>query len=233
MKNVHKNNMVISIINLKGGAGKTTIATNLAVAFALDGKKVVLLDTDARQNSCELWGAARAVAPTIPVKSVTVESNLSKVVASELLVCDVVIIDGMPSLSTLAQKTIVVSDLVIIPIMASIYDLRAYEKFLPIFYECRALKETLGKTVRAAVLMNRTNINTILAKEIQNALATYDVPLLHTKLTNRVSYADSATIGQSVLEGKDGKAKIEMNELYTEIIKIIKHETNSAHSDPI
>jgi chromosome partitioning protein len=210
--------MVLSVINLKGGVGKTTIATNLAVAFALNGKKVVLLDTDKGQNSSELWGAARSVSLGIPVKSVMVETNLSKVVESEKQNFDVVIIDGTPTLSTLAQKTILVSDLVIIPVQPSIYDLRAYEKFLTLYNECKAAKKELGKTVVAFAVMNRTNTTTILAKEIQDALMSYNVPLLDTKLTNRIAYADSATIGQGVLEGKDAKAKSEINELYMKII---------------
>lgn len=217
--------MVLSVINLKGGVGKTTIATNLAVAFALDGYKVVLLDTDKGQNSAELWGANRNCLPPVSVKSVTVESNLSKVVESEMNNFDVVIIDGTPTLSTLAQKTILVSDLVIIPVQPSVYDLRAYEKFLITFSDCKEAKATLGKEVHAVALMNRANNTTLLSKEVSDALSLHTVALLTTKITNRVSYADTATTGQSVLESKDMKAKPEIQALYAEIKEKLKQIT--------
>lgn len=211
--------MVISVINLKGGVGKTTISTNLAVAFALDGKKVVLLDTDKGQNSCEVWGAERTVLPIVPVKSVTVENNLTKVVTNELVNFDVVIIDGTPSFSTLAQKTILISDLVVIPVQTSIYDVRAYENFLKTYNECKEIKEALGKRVFAVALHNRVNSKTLLYKDINDVLNAHTISVLETKLTNRVSYADSATTGEGVLEGKDKTAKAEIQSLYAEIVE--------------
>ena len=51
-----KYDMIISVINLKGGVGKTTIAINLAVAFANRGKKVCIIDTDKEQLSSVACG---------------------------------------------------------------------------------------------------------------------------------------------------------------------------------
>jgi chromosome partitioning protein len=208
--------MVISITNLKGGVGKTTIATNLAVAFALKNKRVILLDTD-KQASCVVWNTERTIQPAINVKSVILETNLAKVVETELQNYDVIIIDGAPSLDTLAKKTILVSDLVIIPIQPSLYDLRAYERFIVNFNECKAAKKKVGKQVFVVTLLNRVNPNTLLSKEVFEALSLQNVPILTTKLTNRISYADTITNGQSVLESKDHKAKAEMQNLHKEI----------------
>ena len=47
------------VASSKGGAGKTTLATNLAAHYALDGKRTVLVDAD-RQHSATRWGEKRA-----------------------------------------------------------------------------------------------------------------------------------------------------------------------------
>src|SRR5688572_33399717 len=49
----------VLVASSKGGAGKTTLATNLAAHFALDGKRTVLVDAD-RQHSATRWGEKRA-----------------------------------------------------------------------------------------------------------------------------------------------------------------------------
>ena len=51
--------MIIAVINQKGGAGKTTIALNLAAALAAEGKRVLLVDADPQQTAQD-WAAVRS-----------------------------------------------------------------------------------------------------------------------------------------------------------------------------
>ncbi len=53
--------MIIAVINQKGGAGKTTIALNLAAALAAQGKRVLLIDADPQQTAQD-WAAVRSSA---------------------------------------------------------------------------------------------------------------------------------------------------------------------------
>ena len=75
---------------------------------------------------------------------------------------------------------------------------------------------------QAAFLLNRVNDQTSLSKDAAEALKSFGFPVFKTKLRNRVVYADSASLGQSVLESSNSKAKAEFTELYKEIEKIIR-----------
>ena len=58
--------MIIAVINQKGGAGKTTIALNLAAALAAEGKRVLLVDADPQQTAQD-WAAVRLSPPPFQV----------------------------------------------------------------------------------------------------------------------------------------------------------------------
>ena len=49
----------VLVASSKGGVGKTTLSTNLAAHFAVDGKHTVLVDAD-RQGSSRHWAEKRA-----------------------------------------------------------------------------------------------------------------------------------------------------------------------------
>ena len=71
-------------------------------------------------------------------------------------------------------------------------------------------------------MLNKVNESTNLGKQIQEALDDYQIPKLKTKLANRISYADSASVGMGVVEFKDKKAKEEIERLVDELIEIMK-----------
>ena len=213
--------MVIAVTNLKGGVGKTTVTTNLAVSFSQRGKDVCIVDTDLGQQSSMEWSGNRSEERTrIPVFGVSIK-QLNKEVADLAKRFDIVLIDGTPQLSELADRTILASDLLVIPLTPSIYDFRGFENFLQRFEQVKGLKEASGGLVRAFILLNRVVPNTKVSKDIEEAVKEYEVEVLNTKLANRIAYVDTATNGTGVLEYKDPKAKAEMNSLTEELLKNI------------
>lgn len=215
--------MRIAITNLKGGVGKTTVTTNLAVAFAHKGKRVCIVDTDLGQKSSMEWAGNRGEALLhIPVYG-AMSKQLNKEVAKLNEENDIVFIDGTPQLSELAERTVLASDILIIPISPSIYDLRAFENFYEKVQQINQVREDQGlKDVKTTIIVNRIAEKTNLGREILEALNDYeDVSVFKTKLANRISYAECATYGMGVIEWKDQKAKVEFSALVDEITQII------------
>lgn len=213
--------MVVAVTNLKGGVGKTTVTTNLAVSLMQRGKDVCIVDTDLGQQSSMEWSGNRSEdRPRIPVFGVSVK-QLNKEIADLAKRFDIVLIDGTPQLSELADRTILASDVLVIPLTPSIYDFRGFENFLQRFEQVKGLKEANNGTVKAFILLNRVVANTKVSKDIEDAVKEYEVKVLKSKLANRIAYVDTATEGIGVLEYKDPKAKTEMNALTDELMKFL------------
>lgn len=220
-----KKTMVISVTNLKGGVGKTTIATNIAVELKRRKFEVCIVDTDLGQQSSMEWAGNRDESmPAVPVYGVAIK-QLNKEVAELSNKYEIVIIDGTPQLSELADRTILASDILLIPLTPSIYDYRGFENFLERFEQVKDLKEASGALVRAFVVLNRIVPNTNVSKDIANAVQEYEIGIMETQLVNRVAYVDSASEGKGVVEYKDKKAAAEIRNLADEILVIIQQNS--------
>ena len=213
--------MVIAVTNLKGGVGKTTIATNLAVALAHRDYDVCIIDTDLGQQSSMEWSGNRSE----DLKSITVvgvtQKQLTKEVSKFRERFDLIIIDGSPQLSELADRTILASDLILIPLTPSLYDYRGFENFLDRFEKINGVKEAAGGSTKAYVLLNRVNPRTRASRDIVEGVKEYEMSILETAIVNRIAYADSAAEGKGVVEYGDRKAREEFSRLTEELIKLI------------
>jgi chromosome partitioning protein len=86
--------------------------------------------------------------------------------------------------------------------------------------------QTINPSIKAYFLINRDNPRTLLSKDMNEALSALELPIMETKLNNRISYPDSAVQGLSVLEWTDPKAKEEIKNLVEEIKGIINNTVN-------
>lgn len=218
--------MIISVTNLKGGVGKSTLAQNLAVYLAKKGRKLCIADTDVEQQTSVKWGSVRTgieeeEIPEIPVFLINPDTISDQILNKLGKKFDLVIIDGTPALTELTTRIIIMSDLVITPILASATDVWALETFLRRYEEARITKEAMGGKVELYVLLNKYSDRTNLDREIGEAISEMGVNLLKTRISTRVAYKEATVQGLGIMELKDKNAQAEIKSLATEIEKLL------------
>ncbi len=213
---------ILSISNLKGGVGKSTVAQNLAVCLAQQNIKVCIADTDMEQKTSVKWASLRmSEAVSVPVYGINPDKVSQEILALKSNY-EIVIVDGTPALTELTTRIIILSDLVVVPILPGGGDIWALENFLERYKEARVTKESYGGKVDVAVLVNRYNERTTLDKEVLNVILDFGIKVFNTKISNRVSYREATISGLGANELKDEKARLEIESLTSEVKKLIQ-----------
>ncbi len=206
--------MIIGILNQKGGVGKTTLAVNLAAAMTRQGSRVLLIDTDPQGSALD-WAAARKDEPLFAVVGLP-RPTVHKEIAVIGKGYDHIIIDGPPRVTELARSAIMASDLVIIPVQPSPYDIWAADDVVKLIAEARIYKEN----IKSVFVVNRKIVNTAIGRDIGETLAAYEVPVLNASITQRVVFAEAVAQGKSVFEiDEEGPAAKEVQAVLNEIMK--------------
>ena len=144
---------VISILNQKGGSGKTTIAINLARAYQWQGYSVLLVDSD-KQGSSRDWQSANPEnpLPLLVLDKVSIDRDIKKIIDQY----DYIIIDGSPQATEIAIATIRASDFILIPMQPSPFDIWASSNLIELVKQGITKKTEL----RAGIVLTRMVKNT-------------------------------------------------------------------------
>lgn len=202
---------VIAVLNQKGGAGKTTIATHLARASQLAGYETLLVDSDP-QGSARDWAAAceEQSVPVVGIDRPTIERDLKRVTTHP-----VIIIDGAPQAADLAVSAIKAADVVLIPVQPSPYDIWAAEDLVKLVLQ---RIEITDNKLKAAFVISRAITGTRISREVTGALRDYGLPVLDARITQRISYPNTAATGTTVLDAEpDSVAAEEIKSLFREL----------------
>ena len=185
---------IISVGNLKGGVGKSTLAVNLACELA-GGCKVHLIDADAQATASE-WlalGSLPITGEALPLDDEGQAATWMRRVSSS--VADVVVIDLPPHNGAATAAALFLSDLFVVPVAPSGLDLRAASKAIALLHEARAAR---GNGKPAALLVpSRVDRRTGAGREIEAALHEFGEPV-GPAIGLRSAFVDSATSSEWV-----------------------------------
>lgn len=198
--------LTLAVISQKGGAGKTTLALNLAVAAHLADETALVVDLDP-QASAASWHDGRGREGPLVVSAQA--PRLQEVLATAAKHgADVAVIDTAPHSEAAALAAARVADLVLIPCRPGIFDLRAIVASADV--------AALARTPAAAVL-NAVPARGSLADEAAEAIASNGVGMTVAppRIGQRVAFVHAATAGLTPLEtDATGKAAAEVRDLY-------------------
>ncbi|MET3514982.1 chromosome partitioning protein [Pseudacidovorax sp. 1753] len=188
---------VIALLNHKGGAGKTTLSTHLAGDLACRGRRVVLLDADP-QGSALNWAQRRHQRGLRRLYGVVglARDTLHKEVPQIASQADFVVIDGPPRVAALARSALLAADLVLIPVQPSAHDVWATQEMVRLIAAAQVLRPGL----RAAFVINRRVVGTVIGRDARAALADQPFPTLHADIAQRIAFADCVAAGKLVWE---------------------------------
>lgn len=208
---------VITIAQQKGGAGKTTVAIHLAVAWKQRGMRVAIVDIDP-QGSLTHWHKIREKCFGEGYTGLTFTSVSGWRVGSEISRLkrnhDLIIIDSPPHTETEARTAIRNADFIIVPVQPSPTDLWATKATLEI---------AKSENIPVRVVMNRIAASSKLAQTIAAELPN----LAKNHLGNRVLFASSIMEGRSATEvGPSTPAALEVKALAEELAKVLKLDAN-------
>lgn len=212
--------MIISVTNLKGGVGKSTISRNIAVYFAQKGESVCVVDTDIEQQTTLDWKSRRDEGVDLDVFALQSVENLVKQVKSYQKEYDIIVIDGVPQLEAVTTKMILLSDLVLIPITPSIDDLKSFERFVD---RVNDAKELVERDIITFLLLNKfsgRNNEDLQMREAMTYFKEFDIEALDSTLADRVVHKRSSKYGLTALEWEeDPKGQKEVQKVCEEIEK--------------
>ncbi|MCS6787357.1 MAG: ParA family protein [Thiobacillaceae bacterium] len=206
---------VVAVTNLKGGAGKSTLAMLLAGALAETGSRVLVADADP-QNTAVRWAANGGGFPARVEDLSAEEGRLHKALRKRLDAYDYVVIDTPPQASApVIDSALRLARLALVPVIPSPPDLWASLRTRAAIEQARGRNPGLA----ARVVVNQLQLNTLLAQEVLALLPQFGIPLMAAQLKSRTAYRQAAAQGTTVraLGARAAIASLEIEALAREV----------------
>ena len=214
---------IISVANIKGGVGKSTIAINLAAAFSIK-KSVYLIDADPQGTICS-WNQTRIKNNSIPLLhknlQITKEphtfDDLKNLLKKESKNYDYTIVDCPPEDARIMRTVFVFSDFSLIPITPSPFDIRSANKTIQIIKDGLKSKAI---NLKPYILISKKIAQTVLGQEVRETLQVFNIPILKTEIHQRIALAEAGIYGKTIFEySPSSQAAQEFNNLGKEVEK--------------
>ncbi len=202
----------------KGGCGKSTLATNLAVHLAAEGADVVLVDTDSQPTSARFIERRNGAGYTPAVHCVQRTGDVSAALRDLAKRYQIVVVDAGGRDSKELRTAAAVASLLLTPIKASQADLET----LPKVNELVGLARGFNPDLEAFAVLCMAPSNPAIREvaEAQELLAEFDqIKLAKTVIRDRKVYRDALLAGRGVVEMDNGQAKAEIQLLAQEFFE--------------
>lgn len=175
--------MKITVMNAKGGTGKTTLLMLMAAAYALSGRDIFILDLDPQKSASDFL-------PCLKAKNIHLLENASSKP-------DIVLCDTPPSLSYPGiEKVLRESDKIIVTTSPSPTDIMATKKTEEFLQKNKQHK-------KARILLTRVEPGNTLTSSIDETKKLFSLPFLKNTLPKRVSYQRFIAEGFAAVPRKD------------------------------
>jgi len=212
---------IVGIIQVKGGVGRSTIATNLAAVFS-EKAPTALIDCDLPQGTSASWYAVRiSDAPPDNLTLATVHDYRELVARASDLAVDhrYIIIDAPPRIAEMTRAIIVMSTLCLVPLGASAAEIWSTADLIKTINAARGYRADID----VRIVWNRFRAQTREANDLSEA-ASKELGLkeLTTRLGYRVAYSEALARGLAVNEWLDKSAHSEIVALAAEVKGILK-----------
>ncbi|AWY52969.1 division plane positioning ATPase MipZ [Burkholderia gladioli] len=211
--------MIVLVGGEKGGVGKSTLASNLAVHLAHHQVDVVLVDTDG-QATCARFIERRdeaAIQPSVPCVQRT--GDVAATLRDLVRRYQVIVVDAGGRDSRELRTALAVANLFLTPIRASQADLET----LPKVNELIGLARGLNPDLKAAAVLSMAPSNPVI-REVEDArelLAQFDqIELADTVIRDRKVYRDALLAGRGVIELDNSQARAEIQLLAQEFFEL-------------
>ena len=182
----------ISVINQKGGGGRSTIARALTAAYTKGGWDTLLADLDSQQQTSFQWAARRA--SQTDVKQVTAIAVNTKAAADKASAdADLVIYDGKPYADELSFSLAQQSDMIVIATKASLDDLTPSLRFADTLVKKGVQKD------RIIFIINQTNSPTEGQAGIDTVEA-WGYRVVSTPIAAKATYVNALDAGRCITE---------------------------------
>ncbi|KQP77435.1 cobyrinic acid a,c-diamide synthase [Methylobacterium sp. Leaf113] len=202
--------MIVSFLCQKGGVGKSTLSINVAAALARSSR-VLLIDAD-EQGSAASWASLREETPFRVIGMA--RDNMARDAIQMASDYTHTVIDGPPRAQKIARGVIIASDMVLVPIEPSGLSMWAASETVAQIQEAQSIKPNL----KCGFVVSRKIGHTVIGREIRDLAAREGFPILQAEIHQRVPFAESLTLGQTIFEyAPDSAASREIEALLTEI----------------
>jgi chromosome partitioning protein len=206
---------IVAVANTKGGVGKSTLAANLAWAFATHAplrRRVLLVDADPQASVTKWFDLAPAELPFDRLQLTTarvLHGQLPRLLRQH----DVILVDCPPMDSHVTAAAIATAHLGLIPVLPSPMDMLAYSTLLPVLRQAQAVNAGL----RLRLVVNQLSPRTVLAREVQESLTDTEIPLCPTQIHLRQIYRRAIAAGTAA-GARPGPARDEIVALAKDVL---------------